>query len=314
MPCFHPQKAWRAPDGRVTFVRNSAFVDLPLTLKCGQCSGCRLEHSRQWAMRMYHEASLWPQNSFITLTYDDDNVPSDRSLDFDHWTLFAKRLRKKYAQYEYTSWINPDTGRLNHTRKQTHFIRFYMAGEYGELFDRPHYHACLFNHDFPDKVPLKTENGITLFTSAELETLWPYGFSSVGTLTFDSAAYCARYVMKKINGELADDHYFDSSTGVWRVPEGSRMSRGSGIGSGWFDQYHGETYRDDYIIINGHKVQPPQFYDKKYEVIFPEEMRSLKFQRKAKSRLTVDNNIPSRLKVREAVQKAKMAQTPRKLK
>lgn len=179
--------AVRMSDGSVRFVsRSKKGVQDSLELPCGQCIGCRLERSRQWAMRCMHEASLYDQNSFITLTYDDSNIPNGGSLNYDDFQRFMKRLRK-YAGVR---------------------LRFYMGGEYGEQLSRPHYHACIFGYDFPDKIYYKkTSSGERIHTSKILQKLWPYGLSSVGNVTFESAAYIARYCVQKVTGQAADAHY-----------------------------------------------------------------------------------------------------------
>ena len=77
MPCFHPLDAWQCSNGDVVFTDNLARNDVirRLALPCGRCVGCRLERSRQWAVRCMHEASMHMFNSFVTLTYDDDHFP-----------------------------------------------------------------------------------------------------------------------------------------------------------------------------------------------------------------------------------------------
>ena len=132
VPCFSPLTAWRGrrrnKNGRLPVVfdrRESSGVEIELP--CGQCVGCRLEYSRQWAMRCMHEASLWPENSYLTLTYGDGHLPVNGSLRKADFQKFMKRLRKK----------NPGKR-----------IRYYQCGEYGEELKRPHYHALLFNHAF----------------------------------------------------------------------------------------------------------------------------------------------------------------------
>ena len=118
MPCYSPIKGYRSkvlsPNGKrtIVFKPNLGFVDLPVLVPCGQCCGCRLERSRQWAIRCTHEASLHENNCFITLTFNDDNLPSDKSLDVRHFQLFMKRLRKQFGSN----------------------IRYYHCGEYGENF------------------------------------------------------------------------------------------------------------------------------------------------------------------------------------
>ncbi len=131
MPCYHPLSAFQCADGSIVFHERRWYNTVKtLSLPCGQCIGCRLERSRQWAMRCMHEAQLHENNCFITLTYDNTHLPSDGSLHYKDFQLFIKRLRKKFGN----------------TR-----IRYYMAGEYGENFGRPHFHACIFGHDFHDK-------------------------------------------------------------------------------------------------------------------------------------------------------------------
>lgn len=132
-------------------------------------------------MRCVHEASLHEENAFITLTYDDDHLPVGGTLKKDDWQRFAKRLRKYFK------------GRK---------IKYFHCGEYGERTKRPHYHALLFGVDFSDKVAFKkSADGSTIYTSETLSRLWPAGFCTTGAVTFESAAYCARYVMKKITGK-----------------------------------------------------------------------------------------------------------------
>ena len=158
-------------------------------------------------MRCHHEASLYQDNCFITLTYSDEHLPSDKSLHVDHFQKFMKRLRKRFGEG----------------------VRYYHCGEYGEKYMRPHYHACLFNFDFPDKKIWKENNGNRLYISESLSELWPFGFVTIGDVTFESAAYVARYIMKKVNGDLAESHYerVDWDTGeVYHLkPEYTTMSR-----------------------------------------------------------------------------------------
>lgn len=102
MPCYHPIQGWKSrfPNQKgkrpIVFKQNSyADLDSPVTLACGRCIGCRLEYSRQWAVRCVHEASLYDDNCFITLTYDNENLPEGGTLVKKHFQDFMKRLRKK---------------------------------------------------------------------------------------------------------------------------------------------------------------------------------------------------------------------------
>lgn len=277
----------------LVFNANQGFADLPVTIACGQCTGCRLERSRIWAIRCTHEASLYENNCFLTLTYDDDHLPYGGTLVMADFQKFMKRLRKKYG---------PN-------------IRFFHCGEYGEKLGRPHYHACLFNHDFKDKVHFKTtRNGDKLYLSDELNDLWSedgqmLGHASIGDVTFESAAYVARYVMKKVTGENAQTHYQHvDSDGVIhdRHPEYVTMSRRPGLGQGWLSKFKSDVYPSDEIILNGKKLRAPRFYDSQYEIEHPNEFRRIKNKRIVNAKKHADNNTPSRLAVRHEVHLAKI--------
>jgi len=262
--CLFPRSAWRSkedPLGRMVFVPTNAILSSEIKLPCGQCINCRLERARQWAIRCVHEASLHDQNCFITLTYSNENLPHHASLVKRDLQLFLKKLRKKFGSG----------------------IRFYGCGEYGERGDRPHYHACLFNFNFPDREKWLSQNGNTYYISAILNEIWGKGWCTIGDVTFESAAYCAKYIMKKITGERAKAHYGN------RIPEFTQMSRGSkklktgGIGKNWFDKYSPDIYNHDIMVLRGGiKMRPPKYYDKKYKEINPTKFEALTLKRKEK--------------------------------
>lgn len=288
MACYHPLTAFRTDDGTVRFF--SRGNDEEITLPCRQCIGCRLDHSRQWATRIMFESQMHDSNSFITLTYDDSNLPYRSSLDYSHFQKFMKRLRKR------------------------HKVRFYMCGEYGSLNFRPHFHACIFGYDFPDrKLFKKLRSGYDLFVSSELQNLWPFGFSSVADLSFDSAAYVARYVLKKVTGDLSDDHYsrVDPDTGELYslVPEFSRMSLRPGIGSSWYDKYYDDLDRD-YVVINGRKVKPPRYFDKLFRRRNELEFGEVKAEREFRAYLNRSDNTEQRLAAKKAVKLAAFSKIP----
>jgi len=298
--CYHPLEAYQSfrsnAKGKreITFKPDRSRLQLPLKLPCGQCIGCRLDRSRQWALRCVHEASLYENNCFLTLTFDDENLPSPPSLDVRIFQLFMKRLRKKYGSK----------------------IRFFHCGEYGETFGRPHYHAIIFNHDFADKVPFKISAGQPLFTSPSLSDLWPMGFASIGSVSFESAAYVARYCLKKVTGDFADEYYerVDPRTGeVYQAkPEYTTMSRRPGIAAGWFDKFQTDVYPADAVVMRGGiKMLPPKFYDRRYEALFPADFARLKKQRLTNAKAHAENNTPKRLAVREFIQQERLGKLPR---
>ena len=298
MPCFKPLSAYRCSDGSVVFSELRRFdIVQTLSIPCGQCVGCRLERSRQWAMRCLHEASLYKQNCFITLTYADEHLPSDLSLHYADFQKFMKRLRKRFKDKT---------------------IRFYMAGEYGENFGRPHFHACIFNLDFPDKkLWKKTGSGCRIYRSEILEDLWPFGYSSIGDVNFQSAAYVARYIMKKVTGDAAEQHYlmldFNSGEISKRTPEFNKMSLKPGIGYEWYKKFKSDVYPHDYVVINGKKVKPPKFYDKKLKNDFPFEWDEVEFKRTVQAKDNFADNTDERLAVKETIAKARLSMLKREL-
>lgn len=290
----------------MVFVRSQGYVDLPVQVPCGQCVGCRLERSRQWAIRCVHEAQMHEQNCFITLTYNDEHLPEDRSIDVREFQLFMKRLRFKYGSG----------------------IRFFHCGEYGEKTRRPHYHAILFGLDFEDKKLWKVENEFRIYTSEELQELWsdkdgsPLGFCTLGAASFQSAAYVARYVMKKQTGPRSNYHYqwIDWKTFKRHKlrPEYVTMSRGGttgkgGIGKAWLDKYKSDVFPSDFVVINGKKMRIPKAYDRWIEAEHPAEFKRVKASRKQGVKKHADNNTPARLKVREKVAEERLSRLPRNL-
>lgn len=303
MPCYHPIKAFRTPSAGpsgklgVSFSRSNAFTDKSLDLPCGQCIGCRLERSRQWALRCMHEAHLWDDNCFLTLTYSNENLPPHNSLSMRHFQLFMKKLRKKYP---------------------SRTIRFFHCGEYAPLTKRPHYHALLFNFDFPDKqIHAVQRDGHRLYTSKSLDELWSHGFAVIGSVSFESAAYVARYCLKKITGSAAADAYtiVDSSTGevAHLTPEYATMSRRPGIGTGWYEKFSSDVYPRDYVIRNGIKMRPPKAYDRILERRDARALARIAGKRAQKAAQHADENTPERLRVREEVQKARASTLKRNL-
>lgn len=309
MPCYGPLTGFYSAEvgksGKraIVFDVRKAHSPVPISIPCGQCVGCRLEHSRQWAMRCLHEKKLHNRSCFITLTYNDDALPEGGSLVKRDLQLFMKRLRKR---------VGPN-------------LRFYACGEYGNIGARPHYHVLLFNYDFPDrKRRLGGKPGQELSTSRELDAVWSVdgknlGLAVIGEVTFESCAYVARYIMKKVTGDRSDDAYsrVDANGRYFRVlPEFTVMSRRPGIGLGWFAKFGKETYLHDSVIINGHAVRPPRYYDSKLELTDPDRLAYLKSVRRHKAKLNKHDNTRGyhgRLSVRERVASAGLALKGRKL-
>lgn len=303
MPCYRPLDGYRSATvnpatGKrsIAFSPREGFSDMPISLPCGSCIGCRLERSRQWAIRCVHEASLHSNNCFITLTYAPEHLPKGGTLVMEHFQLFMKRLRKKYGAG----------------------IRFFHCGEYGEKKGRPHYHALLFNFDFPDKekapFSLEKHSEHDLWTSESLTELWGKGHCSIGSVTFESAAYVARYITKKRTGKgcpprcvdagkpyhscLSPEKYYDGIK-----PEYITMSRKPGIASKWYSQWKTDVFPSDSVVVRGREMKPPKFYVRQLEIDDPLTFRIVKKRRKenAKEFSEKPENSPSRRRIKEKV-------------
>lgn len=280
MACYHPILAWQKDDGQIVFAERGK-IRRELRLYCGRCIGCRIQRARNWAVRCMHESQLHGHSYFATLTYDNDNYSP--SLDYRDFQLFMKRLRKAEGP-----------------------TRFFACGEYGEEFHRPHFHVLLFGKYFDDQRKVGKE----LYESKRLDQLWKHGRATLGSVTYQSAGYCAQYSCKKVNGPMADEHYkrVNLSTGeiVDVAPEMGRMSLRPAIGYPWFLKFWKDVYlARDAVIINGRPVPPPRFYDLKLRETAPEIADDKAYERYINSAKFVDDCTPERLATRELVAKAK---------
>lgn len=164
-----------------------------LECPCGGCLPCRINRRRVWAHRILLESFKHGDSCFATLTYDNEHCPD--VLDKSHYQKFFKRLRRA---------LFPRT------------IRYFLAGEYGEITHRPHFHAAIFGLDRITGGGVDGKGGL-------VQELWERGFTSVGELNFESAQYIAGYLTKKVVGD------------EYSVREFSRMSLRPGIGAGAMD-------------------------------------------------------------------------------
>lgn len=341
MPCYFPLPATRLSGGGkiVVHKRHADRKPTPqhlghdFKLPCANCIGCRLDRSKAWAIRLMNEAQLHERNSFLTLTYNDETLgrrrptweptvpytppsrvasPNNHALPIRAHAkthahedslyprdtqLFMKRLRSSLAAQ------NPSTK-----------VRYYLVGEYGDKYKRPHYHVALFGEDFSDDryAWRTTDNGDICYRSSRLEKAWPHGNSEIGELTIDSAAYIAGYILKKINGGKACEHYkreaWDGSN-YWLEPEFARMSRGGrngrGIAYDWFQKYHADVTAHDAVLHKGRKMKPPRYYDKLLEAIDPVKLAVQRLMREHRAKQLADDNTPARLQDKEIVATAR---------
>jgi len=286
-----------------------------------------------------HEAQQHQTNSFITLTYSDEALaarrptweptvpytPPSRDARLANNQTSSETHAEAHAHAD--SLIKRDVQlfikrlRKEQDSRGSSKIKYYLVGEYGDLTKRPHYHAAIFGEDFADdRYAWRHQGPNTLYRSSRLERLWPHGNAEIGQLTFESAAYIARYIMKKINGKLADEHYkrTDAQGQIYYItPEFALMSRGGrtgrGIGHAWFEQYKDDVYPHDYVVMKGKKLKPPRYYDQLLAAVDREQATLIKLEREFSARSQAADNTPQRLATKEKVAQAKLNQTKRKL-
>ncbi|AXL14599.1 replication initiator protein [Microviridae sp.] len=298
MACYYPIDCYKSAspneNGKYPLIFGNAQKaqrDDPMKIPCGRCHGCRLEGSRQWATRCYHESKLHEENSFLTLTYAPEHLPEDHSISKREVQLFLKKLRKQL---------------------QPKKIRFFACGEYGESEDqgvikleRPHYHLLIFGHEWTDKKFWDHKDGNDIFVSENLTNLWGKGHCTIGEVNYKTAAYCARYIMKKIGGDEAFDHYqrLDEETGEIQLlePEFTLQSRRPGIGEPWYQKYKADLNKG-FITIDGSKSAIPKYYVRLME---KEEDPTAYLEHQEAQRISIDFDDPEysfeRLRIREEV-------------
>lgn len=311
MPCFHPTTAYRSrmvnPSGKRSLVFKEAegLAGSKLQIPCGGCIGCRIDRSQQWATRLMHEAKYHEKKCFLTLTYDDLNVPAHGSLDPTAHQLFFKRLRKH---------LNPPALAKAEGYKK---IKYFLCGEYGDTTDRPHYHAILYGIDFADRRPhSKNDRGDQLWKSETLDRLWGQGHCLIGDVTHESCAYVARYIMKKVTGDRAEEHYsriLPTGELIQLEPEFIRMSLKPAIGKTHYEKYKDDFYPSDTAVVKGKKVPVPKYYDRLLERENPALLEEMKNARLVRAKSRKEDNTPRRLKARESVLKSKLSTLTRKL-
>jgi len=134
-----------------------------------------------------------------------------------------------------------------------------------------------------------------------------YGFHTLGEVTYDSAAYVAGYIHKKLNGSKAPDHY------QGKFPEYSTMSRRPAIGLNWFQKYSSDIIRQQGLVMPGgyrHKV--PKYYDRRFELTDPDSYVQIKADRVQRVREDTDND-ERRLYTKSLVEDAKFSLKKRNL-
>lgn len=197
---------------------------------CGQCLFCRKKRAYELACRCVLHSSLYKQNAFVTLTYDEKREGYHNNFQYEDIQKFKKRIRQ-YCQREY--------GKK---------IEVFNVHEYGKN-RKKHWHLIVFNHDWSDKTLHTMAGGQPLYTSKLLEAQWPYGFNTLGDVSAASAMYQAQYVEK----DLKNGH---------RNSDKESHSKHSGIGKPYFLKNYEQILQLGYVPIEGKKMPIPRYFQK----------------------------------------------------
>jgi len=274
-------------------------------LPCRQCIGCRAVRARDVSVRAAHEAQAVGVGSFLTLTYDHEHLPWDTlrlseagqrlaitrpglvlpwsgSLRRRDWVLFMKRLRKKLA-------------------KEGAKVRAYAVGEYGGRTGRPHYHACLFGHDFSAdwRHAGDSKGGHPMFTSARLDALWGLGKCWINPLGQEVAQYAAKYALKSLGLGHELRRGRDGVVVEVEAPFDS-LPQGKALGLPWLDTYWTDVFPRGLVVLKGGVELPaPLAYMKVCQEHLPEVWEDIKERRRREALKRFEHTMADRLASRE---------------
>lgn len=285
MACTNPKKAWlyghtETGKKRYIFYKHEDISESqePILIPCGSCLSCKLTHSKDWAIRLEHQQQMTEKSAFLTLTYNDEHLPQDNSISKKTFQDFIRLLR------------------LHLSFNKNIRIKYFGCGEYGDSKTtnlRPHYHIIIYGYDFPDKTYWKTtESGAEIYRSRELETLWQFGYSSVGEVNYDSAAYVARYTIKKAK-DIKQYELVDTNTGELIKRQKPFILMSKGIGEEWYKKYQRDTDKD--YLLNNKLIRQkvPRYYDKLRDKYKPGTLDKIKEERQKRAKIHNSKEQPS---------------------
>ena len=193
------------------------------TVPCGRCLACRIAYAREWALRLEHELDGRPA-SFVTLTYAE--APED--------------LCKAHLQL----WIK-------YIRNNGYKIKYFAAGEYGALHDRPHYHAIII--------------GLGPEYADYFRVTWGRGITYTGTVTKESIQYVTGYIV---------DKWASKKNEAWRNHKQRPFQLCSQkIGYKWLMENKINVVRDMSIKYHGKPMAMPRYYCKKLKDEWSDEYK-----------------------------------------
>lgn len=275
----------------ITSDKNKSLNGVAKEFPCRQCLECKFQYVKDWTNRNLFENMFHEDSCFVTLTYDEENLPDGGTLIKDHPSKFMKALRQK---------IYPKK------------VRFFSASEYGGKFGRPHIHILIYGWLPEDRDPVRNDEGLISYESDQLTEIWGRGRTELSEVNQKTASYCAQYINKKVYGDLAPDHYTTTHplTGdlIELEPEFCTMSLRPGIGLKYYKTWLEDMYPSDYLVYKGTRIAVPKFFDRHLERDNPEMFQEIKIKRKleAKKPNRLKEQTPQRREIRNKIQEIKL--------
>lgn len=278
MTCYSPVEAFQSPrGGPLIFYNKPGYKQL--TVPCNYCIGCKIDRKLQWTTRSVHEAQMHEENSFVTLTYDDEHLPPGFTLVKKDMSDFIKRLRRRIDYYS-----------------PGHRIKFRGCGEYGDNTYRPHFHILIHGFTPPDLEPYQNVEDYWTYTSDLLDEIWGNGFTVTADVNKSTAAYVNGYLDKKFMYQDYEETHkiVDPRDGKTYIREPEYVTTSTGYGKTWFQEFKTDCYPTDSVVIDGRQVKPPAYYDRLFKIDDEESLEKIKAKRKQKrdERIKLKGEVP----------------------
>lgn len=191
---------------------------------CGKCPACLANQRQEWVFRLKQEFLNSVFSIFVTLTYDDEHIPKDLSVNKNDIQKFHKRLRKHFPSGD---------------------LRYYLVSEYGDHTQRPHYHGLYFFKSNYDK-----QKVYDIFLES-----WSNGFIKFGDVEEGSIVYCTKYCLKHSSTPPNRKETFRLM---------SKMQGGLGsLYLEKMSDFHKETKQFEFAFADGQRCRMPKYYKDK---------------------------------------------------
>lgn len=233
-----------------------------MLVPCGKCVECLKSRQNAWVYRLQRETSYNRHSFFVTLTYDAEHVPLrlKDGQEYENIQDMYKYQFMRYSDYiknksildcsmslfplDLTNYLK----RLRSKLPEEYRIKYFACGEYGDQFNRPHYHLLIFSND-----------DVGLYIECAISEAWPFGMVDIQPVADGCIYYVTKYMLKGSNEKEPDDFCLRNF---------NRSSQGLGI-TGFvkdYKYYNSNTKSDEFMktvsLNNGEQIVVPRYYRK----------------------------------------------------